>query len=600
MELVPMEILELILSNPVLSIRDVINFSTTCHYYRELVVFNNSLWKQKFKSEWPEILGMLDNDSPDYYKEIIYIHQLYKYIEQKLELMPSKFCKKYEISECELEEWTLLLSEKRENYYYLVDYLMKIVNSTEEINSVDVVPLNTPGNKTQQYYAGKVLRHIRQVYLSKEWTVFKSLNRREQLLEDGAIFVAQWCQPHLEISRKTICPKLDKIANAVKRKLKIVYPNHRIFNVTQEVLEKWRKYNLESHQWTTPECQQIMQVLKEVLFEDMRFKGNNIAYYMPQNSYINEVLDFKQGLPITLSIIYEAVARRLGIFCQPINFPSHFLLRYSENGQDWYLLDVYNGGKIIKRPTGNHDLNNLMTSPVEVVERMANNLEVSARQHTQVNGRVTRLRSSLELLKLVNPRDISSLVSLSRLYMLHSMDTRSLETFLLGEGFQGSQQAQRLVHMLRNHESHPSRSRNEQTGPVVPEERTPELKFAVGMIMTHLALDYKCVIYDWDKECKASVDWQEQMHVDLLRYGNKQPFYNVLVEDGSHRYVAQENLQPTCETGFLYLNEDIGRYFSHHYKTHYVPNANKESEYPYDKELRLRYHDGFMNMQMET
>lgn len=132
------------------------------------------------------------------------------------------------------------------------------------------------------------------MYLSKEWAIFKSLPPREQLLENGAIFVAQWCQPHLEISHKIISGKLDKIANTVKKKLKIMYPNHRILNVPQEVLDNWRRYNLDSHQWTTEECRQIMQALKEVLFDDMRFKGNNIAYYMPQNSYINEVSVFNK------------------------------------------------------------------------------------------------------------------------------------------------------------------------------------------------------------------------------------------------------------------------------------------------------------------
>lgn len=148
-----------------------------------------------------------------------------------------------------------------------------------------------------------------------------------------------------------------------------------------------------------------------------------------------KVLDFKQGLPITLAIIYEAVARRLGISCLPYNYPSHFLLKYRENSQDWYYIDVYNGGTLTRRPMGNHELNDLVPTAVEVVERMANNLEVSARQHTQVNGRVTRLRSSLELLKLVSPQDISSLVSLARLYMLHSMDTHALEMFLLNGTF---------------------------------------------------------------------------------------------------------------------------------------------------------------------
>lgn len=77
----------------------------------------------------------------DYYKEIIHIFNLFKCIERKLELMPSEFCKKYEISEYELEDWTLVVNEKHENYWYLVTYLMKIVNCTEKIYSVDAVPL---------------------------------------------------------------------------------------------------------------------------------------------------------------------------------------------------------------------------------------------------------------------------------------------------------------------------------------------------------------------------------------------------------------------------------------------------------------------------
>lgn len=76
----------------------------------------------------------------------------------------------------------------------------------------------------------------------------------------------------------------------------------------------------------------------------------------------------------------------------------------------------------------------------EVIERMANNLEVSARQ--QPTGRITRLRSSLELLKLVNPLDISTLVSLARLYMLQNMDTKSLELFLLTQEFRAPEQVQ--------------------------------------------------------------------------------------------------------------------------------------------------------------
>lgn len=51
-----------------------------------------------------------------------------------------------------------------------------------------------------------------------------------------------------------------------------------------------------------------------------------------------------------------------------------------------------------------------------------------------------------------------------------------------------------------------------------------------------------------------------------------------------------ENLEPTADAGYLYLVEDIGRHFSHFYQTHYVPNAEKEKEFPTDTEVRHLFH----------
>ena len=51
--------------------------------------------------------------------------------------------------------------------------------------------------------------------------------------------------------------------------------------------------------------------------------------------------------------------------------------------------------------------------------------------------------------------------------------------------------------------------------------------------------NYTCVIYGWDPKCQASQEWIIQMGVDHLPKKHLQPFYNVLVEDGSNRYAAQ-------------------------------------------------------------
>lgn len=77
---------------------------------------------------------------------------------------------------------------------------------------------STPGNKTMQYYAQKVLRHIRQERLSTDWVEYISLPEEMQILEKGAVFVAQWCQPHIEVNWEDVAVELDHIADKVKKK----------------------------------------------------------------------------------------------------------------------------------------------------------------------------------------------------------------------------------------------------------------------------------------------------------------------------------------------------------------------------------------------
>ncbi|CAH0554702.1 unnamed protein product [Brassicogethes aeneus] len=607
MDKLPLEILENILINPKLKIQDVINLSSTCHFLRNSVVSSNKIWKYQFFNTWPSLWDIFAKLPPTcYYHEIQYIFSLKQITREMLDTMPPRFYKKLELSDSDMEEWGELMAKRDLNYNYLVLDLMEIVNTHVPIMSIEMVPLNTTGNKTLQYYGSKVLRYIRQLRLAKVWKDFISLPPRRQVLEIGAVIVAQWCQPNVDVDFDDISLKLDEIADKVRQRLREANPNHSLFKVPKPVLDLWRVENLSKNQFNVFESRQLIATLREEIFVKMGFSGNNQAYYMPQNSFINEVLDKRQGLPITLSIVFEAVARRLGLRCEPISFPAHFLLRFTESlekGSDWYYIDVFNGRKVVRRGACPHsrlsETNQMfpVATAVQVVERMANNLEVSSRQHTHPNGRITRVRSSLELLKVVNPQDLSALVSLARLYMLHNMDTKPLEHFLLSQEFHVPEQAQRVVHMLRDYEAHHSMNGAEIFPQIKAARRTENLKFAVGMVMTHLALNYKCVIYDWDLVCLADREWQIQNNVDKLNLKDKQPFYNVLVEDGSRRYVAQENLRPTENTGFLYLNDEVGRHFSHFFETHYVPNAEKEKEYPADKKVR---HMFYQQMKIDT
>ena len=67
--------------------------------------------------------------------------------------------------------------------------------------------------------------------------------------------------------------------------------------------------------------------LNEFLFDELGYSGNTEAYYDPRNSYLNEVMDRKTGIPITLSVLYMAVGRRVGLPLEGVSFPGHFLVR---------------------------------------------------------------------------------------------------------------------------------------------------------------------------------------------------------------------------------------------------------------------------------
>jgi regulator of sirC expression with transglutaminase-like and TPR domain len=86
---------------------------------------------------------------------------------------------------------------------------------------------------------------------------------------------------------------------------------------------------IERHRDTSGDSSALccIKAVNEYLFEELRFVGNRDRYEDPRNSCLNEVIDRKTGIPITLSIVYLEVAQRAGIQIEGINFPGHFLVR---------------------------------------------------------------------------------------------------------------------------------------------------------------------------------------------------------------------------------------------------------------------------------
>lgn len=89
----------------------------------------------------------------------------------------------------------------------------------------------------------------------------------------------------------------------------------------------------------------VLQEMNRVLFDDDGFRGNRLEYYDPRNSFLNDVLDRRTGIPITLSIIYLEIGWRLDIPLHGVNFPGHFLVRYAGEALQ-LLVDPFQSGLI--------------------------------------------------------------------------------------------------------------------------------------------------------------------------------------------------------------------------------------------------------------
>jgi regulator of sirC expression with transglutaminase-like and TPR domain len=91
------------------------------------------------------------------------------------------------------------------------------------------------------------------------------------------------------------------------------------------------------------DAQKIIATLNDYLFKEQGFRGNMENYYDPRNSLLNDVIDRRCGIPISLSIIYLETGRRLGLDLEGVSFPGHFLVRFNVSSGT-IILDPFFGG----------------------------------------------------------------------------------------------------------------------------------------------------------------------------------------------------------------------------------------------------------------
>ena len=134
-------------------------------------------------------------------------------------------------------------------------------------------------------------------------------------LAEGALLIAQEEYPGLDVAH--YLQRLDTMAEAIRRTLGLeLDPRH------------------------------IVARMNAYLFDELGFHGNQEHYYDPCNSFLNDVLERKTGIPITLAVIYLDLGRQVGLPIMGVGLPGHFIVQYvAQTAPFW--IDPFHAGAIL-------------------------------------------------------------------------------------------------------------------------------------------------------------------------------------------------------------------------------------------------------------
>ena len=184
-----------------------------------------------------------------------------------------------------------------------------------------------------------------------------------------------------------------------------------------------------------------IHTINELMYKVEGFKGNRENYYDPKNCLLNYVIDDKRGIPITLSIIYSEIARRLGHNLRGVGMPGHYLLAAGRGASEVFVDPFNNGGLLSRKECLGLALRGNRVPKGRLAALASRLLPTSDKRSTLkrllVNLKLMHIKrkesdSALkcaERIQLLDPRDWRNLSELARLQAEVGQYSRAVESF---------------------------------------------------------------------------------------------------------------------------------------------------------------------------
>ncbi|MES2629563.1 MAG: transglutaminase-like domain-containing protein [Bacteroidota bacterium] len=161
----------------------------------------------------------------------------------------------------------------------------------------------------EPFFQDRILDIVHQIQFNAVKTGFEEWAKNDADLLEGAYLINKYQYP--ESTKKGLEKEIDRISRTIWLELN---PNLTAF--------------------------ETVRVFNYVLFTILGFKANKTNYHSPQNSFMSDVLESKKGNPLSLAMVFQLVAEKLGVPIKGVNLPNHFILAYLDIHQTNFFLDA--------------------------------------------------------------------------------------------------------------------------------------------------------------------------------------------------------------------------------------------------------------------